>query len=130
ELLPEGLGEAPAAEVPAVELLQEPGRALLAELARGLADEEDELGHDLLAARLAGIAVQDLAQGPGISLRAAPDHHRGRARGRKHRPGLAGARDVAGGDDRDADGLHELGRERVVGEAGVHLPRRSRMERE
>ena len=48
-----GLREAAAAEVPAVELLQEAARAALAELAHRLADEEDELGDDLLARRLA-----------------------------------------------------------------------------
>src|ERR1700730_16787832 len=52
ELLLERPREAPAAEVPAVELLQEPAGAALAELPDGLADEEDQLGGDLLAARL------------------------------------------------------------------------------
>src|SRR5581483_6254043 len=44
ELLLERLREPAAAEVPAVELLQEAGRAGLAELAHGLADEEEQLG--------------------------------------------------------------------------------------
>ena len=45
-------GKPPAAEVPAVELLQEAGRLAFAQLADGLADEEDQLGGDLLAGRL------------------------------------------------------------------------------
>ena len=64
ELLLERRGKRPR-PVPAVELLQEAGGAPLAELADGLADEEDELGDDLLAARLAAVAVDDLAQGQG-----------------------------------------------------------------
>ena len=53
ELLLERPREAAAAEVPAVELLQEAGRAVLAELAHRLAHEEQQLGDDLLARRLA-----------------------------------------------------------------------------
>src|SRR6185369_7002522 len=49
QLLLERPREAAAAQVPAVELLQEAARAALAQLADGLADEEDELGDDLLA---------------------------------------------------------------------------------
>ncbi len=103
QLLLERLREAAPAEVPAVELLQEAGGAPLAELAHGLAHEEDELGDDLLAGRLAAVAVDDLAQRPRVPLGAAPDHHRGGAGRREH--GLrAGARGhVAGGDHRDVD---------------------------
>ena len=64
ELLLERPREAPAAEVPAVELLQEAARAPLAELAHRLADEEDELRDDLLARRLAPLAVDDLLAAP------------------------------------------------------------------
>src|SRR5205809_1151139 len=41
--------ETAAAEVPAVELLQEAGGTVLAELAHGLSHEQDQLGDDLLA---------------------------------------------------------------------------------
>src|SRR4051794_22595401 len=75
ELLLERLWEAAVAEVPAVELLQEADRALLAELAHRLADEDDELGRHLLARGLERIALGDLAQRPRVPLRAARDHH-------------------------------------------------------
>ena len=39
-------------------------------------------------------------------------------------------RDVAGGDHRHVDERDELGRQRVVGGAGVHLLRRARMQRQ
>src|SRR5439155_64239 len=68
--------EAAAAEVPAVELLQEPGGAVVTQLSHRLAHEEEELGDDLLARRLAGTAVEDLAQRPGIALRSAADRLR------------------------------------------------------
>ena len=57
ELLLERPREPPVAQIPAVELLQEARRASLAELAHRLADEEDQLGGDLLASRLGGVAV-------------------------------------------------------------------------
>ena len=113
--------EAAAAEVPAVELLQEAGRAPLAELADGLAHEQDQLGDDLLARRLVRVAVEDLAQRPRVALRRAADHHCGRAgRGQDRlRPRARG--DVARRDHRHVDELDELGGQRVVGLAGVHL---------
>src|SRR3954468_3143844 len=80
ELLLELPGEAPATEVPAVELLQESRRAPLAELAHRLAGEEDELGHDLLPGRLRAVAVDDLAQRPRVALRSPADHDRRAAR--------------------------------------------------
>src|SRR6478752_1603718 len=55
ELLLERPREAPVAEVPAVELLQKARGAALAELADRLADEEDQLGGDLLARRLVAV---------------------------------------------------------------------------
>ena len=91
DLLPELLGEAAAAEVPAVELLQEAGGAPLAELAHGLAHEEHELGDDLLARRLVAVAVDHLAQRPGVALRTAADHHRRRARSTRAPPAPAPA---------------------------------------
>ena len=48
ELVREGLGKPPPAEIPPVELLQEPRRPAVAELAHGLAHEHDQLGSDLL----------------------------------------------------------------------------------
>src|SRR5215467_5768739 len=75
QLLLERTREAAAAEVPAVELLQEPGRAPLAELAHRLADEEQQLRDDLLARRLRRVAVEDLAERPWIPLRRPADHH-------------------------------------------------------
>src|SRR5207244_3374425 len=68
--------------IPAVELLQEAGRAPLAELSHRLADEEHELGHYLLPRRLGRVSVDDLAQRPRVSLRTAPDHDR-RGAGRR-----------------------------------------------
>src|SRR5262245_7497292 len=64
EILLERPREAAAAEIPAVELLQKADRALLAELADGLTDEQDQLGGDLLAAGLSGVVLDDLAQRP------------------------------------------------------------------
>ena len=129
ELLLERPREAAAAEVPAVELLQEAGRAVLAELAHRLADEEQQLGHDLLARRL-GVVAHDLAQRPRVALRGAADHHRGGAGRREHRLRPRARGDVARGDHRDVDERDELGRQRVVGRAGVHLLRRARMQGE
>src|ERR671936_18480 len=57
ELLLERAREPAVAEVPAVELLQEARRAPLAELSRRLANEEQQLGDDLLPRRRLGIAV-------------------------------------------------------------------------
>src|SRR5436305_14906869 len=85
ELLLERPWEPAASEIPAVELLQEAGRALLAELAHRLADEEDQLRDDLLARRCGRDIVEDLAQRPGIALRAAADHPSRSARRREHR---------------------------------------------
>ena len=125
-----GFGKRPSPEVPGVELLQEPGGAPLAQLPHGLANEENELCDDLLPRRFPLVAVHDLPQHPGVALRAAADHHRGGA-GRGEYGLRAGARgDVARGDHRHVDQRHELGRERVVGEARVHLLRRAGMERE
>ena len=121
DLVSELLGEAATAEVPAVELLQEAGCAPLPELPQGLADEQHQLGDDLLARRLPVIAVDHLAQRPGIALRTAGHHHRRGARRGKHRL-RAGARgDVAGGDHRYVDAVDELRRERMIRRAGVHL---------
>jgi hypothetical protein len=130
ELLLEGPREAAAAQVPAVELLQEARRAPLAQLPHGLADEEDELGGDLLPSRLLADAVDDLPQCPRVPLRAAPDHHGRRARGREHGLRPRARRDVARGDHRHVDQVNELGGQTVVGLARVHLPRRARVERE
>ena len=125
-----GTREAPAPEVPRVELLQEAGGSPLAELADGFADEEDELRHHLLAARLGCVAVHDLPQRPWVALRAPADHDCGRSRRREH--GLrAGARgDVTRGDHRDIDERDELCSEAVIGAAGVHLLRRARVQGE
>src|SRR3954464_11876246 len=89
ELLLERLREAAvAAEVPAVELLQESDRALLAELANRLADEDDELRRHLLARRLERLALDYLPQRPRVPLRAARDHHRRGSRLLEHRERL------------------------------------------
>ena len=82
QLLLERSREAPAAQVPRVELLQETGRAMLAQLPDRLADEEQQFRHDLLAARLARVA-HDLAQRPRVPLRGSSDHHSRSARSRK-----------------------------------------------
>src|SRR5579875_1873409 len=71
ELLLERLREAAMPQVPAVELLEEPDRPPLAQLAHRLADEDDQLRGDLLARRPERLALRDLAQRPGIPLRAA-----------------------------------------------------------
>ena len=76
------------AEVPAVELLQEADRALLAELANRLADEDDELRRHLLARRLERLALGDLPQRPRVPLRAARDHHGCGSRLLEHRERL------------------------------------------
>ena len=68
-------------EIPAVELLQEARGAALAELAHRLADEEQELARDLLAAGSGGLAVaHDLGQCPRVPLCRPPDHDRRRPR--------------------------------------------------
>src|SRR6266511_212800 len=71
ELLLERARKAAAAEIPAVELLQEAARAALAELADRFAHEEHELRHDLFARRLRGVSLEDLLQCPRIALRGA-----------------------------------------------------------
>src|SRR5713226_223302 len=68
ELLLERPREATAPEVPAVELLQEAGRAPVAELAHRLAEEQDELRDDLLLRRFGAVAFEDLLQGPWVPL--------------------------------------------------------------
>ena len=130
ELLLERLREAAVAEVPAVELLQEAGRAALAELAHRLADEEDQLGGDLLARRLAR-RRRRRSRGaptgcPARRGRPSPPPHRSR----RAPPPPARASHVARRDDRHVDELDELGGQRVVGVARVHLLRRARVERQ
>ena len=130
ELVLERLREAPVPEVPRVELLQEAGRAPLAELAHGLADEVDQLGGDLLARRLRAVAVDDLADRPRVALRAAADHHRCRARRGENGFRLRARRHVARRDHRHVDELDELRRQRVIRVARVHLLRRARVQRQ
>src|SRR5207249_11698426 len=102
--------KSPATEIPAVELLQKPRGAVLTELAHRFADEQDELSGDLLARRPGRPrTVDDLAQRPWISLRAAPDHHRGRAGGREHALRPRTRRHVAGGDHGDVHERNQLG---------------------
>src|SRR5918995_1014183 len=69
----EGAREAAAAEVPAVELLQKARRLPLAELAHGLAHEQDELRDDLLARRIGRVVLEDLAEDPRVALSPAAD---------------------------------------------------------
>src|SRR2546422_821900 len=76
ELLLERPREAAAAQIPAVELLQEAERTVLAELPHGLAHEQHELRDDLFATRLGRVA-HHLAEHPRIALRGAADHHGG-----------------------------------------------------
>ncbi len=78
----------------------------------------------------AAVAVDDLAERPRIALRAAADHHRGGAGGREHGLRLRAGGDVARGDHGHVDERDELGGERVVGGAGVHLLRRARVQRQ
>ena len=127
ELLLERPWKAPAAEVPAVELLQEAERALLAELAHRLAHEEQQLGDDLLARGLTVVA-DDLGERPGIALRGTADHHRGRTGRREHGLRTRSRVDVARGDHRDVDQRDELGGQRMVRGAGVHLLGRARVQ--
>src|SRR5438874_8942358 len=94
ELLLELPRETAAPEVPAVELLQKSCSALRAELALGLADEQDQLRRNLLARRVLRATVDDLAQRPRVPLRAPPDHHRGGTGRRQHRLGASAGRDV------------------------------------
>src|SRR6185503_15944883 len=94
QLLLERPREAAAAQVPAVELLQEAARAALAQLADGLADEEDELGDDLLARRLAPATVDDLLEHPRVALCGTADHHGGCPRRRQHGLRLGTGHDV------------------------------------
>ena len=110
ELLLERPREAAVPEVPAVELLQEPAGAALAELPHRLADEQDELRDDLLARRLAPAAVHDLLEHPRVALGGASDHHGSRARGCEHRLRLRARDDVAGSHDGDVDERDELRR--------------------
>src|SRR3712207_7394064 len=60
-----------------VELLQEACGAGFAELADGLAHEEDELRDDVFAGRSRALAVGDLRDRPRIALGGAPDHDGG-----------------------------------------------------
>src|SRR5207244_4708267 len=127
ELLLERLRKAAVAEVPAVKLLQEADRTLLAELSHRLANEDDELRGHLLARRAERVALGDLAQRPWVPLRAAGHHHGCRSGLLEYRDGLLTGGDVARRDHRDADPLDELRSDRVVGLAGVHLLRRARV---
>src|SRR5207248_5149962 len=130
ELLLERTRKATTAQIPAVELLQKAACTLFTELADRLADEQGQLRGDFLTRGLRTVAVDDLPQSPRIALRAAPDHHACCTGQRKHalRPGAR--RDVTGCNYRDVDELHQLSRQRVIGLAGVHLPRASRMQGE
>src|SRR5262245_31764213 len=101
ELVRKGLRKAPAAEVPAVELLQEAGRALLAHLRDGVADEMKKLGDDFLTRGLIVDNADDLSDRPRVSLRDAADHDRGAAGLVEHRLSALAARDVAGRDHRN-----------------------------
>src|SRR5712691_7954457 len=130
ELLLERARETAAPEVPGVELLQEAGRAPLAELAHRLADEQNELRDDLLRRRLGAVAFENLLQRPRVSLRSAPDHHRRGSRRGEDRVRLRARGDVAGRDHRHVDARDELGRQGVVRVAGVHLLRRARVQRQ
>ena len=105
-------------------------RPTLAELADGLAHEEDELRDDLLAARLAGAFVEDLAEHPGVALRGAADHHGRGARRREDGLGPGPGGHVARGDHGHVDQVDQLGRERVVRRSRVHLLRRARVQRQ
>ena len=58
------------------------------------------------------------------------DHDGGGSRRRENRLRPSSGRDVARGDHRHVDPLDQLGGERMVGLAGVHLLRRARVERE
>src|SRR4029078_5916094 len=80
ELVGKRLRKAPPAEIPAIELLQETRRALLAHLRDGVAREVEEVGDDLLARGGALHDPGDLADGPGVPLRDTADHD-GRAAG-------------------------------------------------
>src|SRR5207248_7105977 len=104
------LREAAVAEIPRIELLQEPGCAAFAELAHRLADEVDELCGNLFARRLRTVAELDLANRPRVALRAAADHHRARTGGRKHGFRLRVRRHVTRRDHRYVDERHELRR--------------------
>ena len=77
----------------------------------------------------AGVA-HDLAQRPRVSLRGAADHHGGCAGRREDGLGAGARGDVARGDHRHVDERDELGRQRVVGGARVHLPGRARVQRQ
>ena len=121
ELLLERLREAAAAEVPAVELLQEAGRPLLAQLAHRLADEEDELGDDLLAARLAARRPAISPSAHGFPCAARPTMTAAQPVSSRSCCAARARGDVARGDHRHVDALHQLGGERVVGGARVHL---------
>src|SRR5580765_1620499 len=115
ELVRERLREAPAAEIPAIELLQEARRALLAHLRDGVAHEVEELGDDLLARGRALDDPRDLADGPGVPLRDTADHD-GRAAGLgEDALGATPARDVARRDHGHVHELDELGGQRMVG---------------
>src|SRR5690242_1204738 len=70
----ESAGKPPAAEIPAVELPQEPGGAVLSELADRLAHEQDQFGDDLLARGLGCVPLEDLPQRPWVPLGGAADH--------------------------------------------------------
>ena len=128
ELLFEGTREASAAEVPTVELLEKARGAPLSHLEHRFPDEQDQLGRDLLTFRLAVVAVYDLAQGPGIALRASSDHHCSSAGRRQHGLCPGPRSDVSARDHGYVDQINELGSERMICGPRVHLPRRARMQ--
>ena len=78
----------------------------------------------------ARVSVDDLAQSPRVPLRAATDHHRVGSRRREHRLCAGARRHVARGDDGNVDERDELGGERVISGARVHLLRGAGVERQ
>src|SRR3954447_12082953 len=66
ELVRERLREAPAAEIPAVELLQEARRTRLAHLGDGVAHEEQKLRHDFLPGGRLVHEARDLCDRPRV----------------------------------------------------------------
>src|SRR5262245_2880541 len=103
ELLLEGFREAPAAEIPPVELLQEAGRTVLSELPNRLSHEEQQFTGHIRARGTCGLALaHDLREHPRVALGGPTDHDRRRAGAREYVEGALPCRDVPGGDHRDA----------------------------
>ena len=114
-----------------MELAQERDAAVLAELAHGLAHEAHQLGRDLVVRRLPARRGRPArASSHGLPWAARPTMTASQPVVCSSASARRAAVDVAGRDHGHVDERHQLGRQRVVGRAGVHLLGGARVQRQ